>query len=41
MLLHEERPRTAVSVTIPVDLLESLKHVASEKEMSGIEALIQ
>lgn len=41
MLLSEERSRTAVSVTIPTDVLESLANVASEKEMSGVEALIQ
>ena len=41
MLLSEERLRSAVSVTIPTDVLESLANVASEKEMSGVEALIQ
>lgn len=41
MLLSEERSRTAVSVAIPTDVLESLANVASEKEMSGVEALIQ
>lgn len=41
MLLSEERTRTAVSVTLPTDVLDDLEKVAHEKEMSGIEALIQ
>jgi len=41
ILLTKDRPMTNISMRMPVDLIETLKKVASLKEMSGYQSLIK
>ena len=41
ILLTKDRPVTNISMRMPVDLIETLKKVATLKEMSGYQSLIK
>jgi hypothetical protein len=41
ILLTKDRPVTNISMRIPVDVIETLKKVATLKEMSGYQSLIK
>jgi hypothetical protein len=41
ILLTKDRPVTNISMRIPVDVVETLKKVATLKEMSGYQSLIK
>ncbi len=41
MVLTKDRPTTTVTLKIPVDVLDDLKMIVQEKEMSTAEALMQ
>lgn len=39
--LRKDRPNTAITIRIPIDVVESLKAIAPAKGMSGYQTLIK